>query len=639
MISTAHILLASFTLAGSPFLAAIPDVPVEGGPEVAPQEALPDLREPELLISQGGEPREGNPWILVGPTNDEQGLLLQHALSEGFRILSLVDLGEGQGAPLQRARIDALLTRMIEEHDLAPRGALVAHTSAALPLVGLVADHPQRFTCMVLEDPVVDPKSWPAGMGRGPADADAWAECLRAWGITEEESRESNQFPMERSLEITEFGIPILIVTDSEGAIAPAKENGLRFARRAKDGAGRVLLIDRVTVRAGAARAQALRFLEQHGEGHDPYVTPRAGLPGLGQALAASRPVRMAFVGGDLTRRPGWAGFSSLTIERRLEGTEIEWVAGGAPRCDAAGSALRFEHDVLKGEPLDVVFVECGVPERRAELTDIEFRRGLEGLVRHARAANPHCDVVLLHFPDTQSLAEMRAGGTPSQVLVMNEVAEHYGLPTLHVAREMFDRIGEGELSWDEQFGDDFPRAMGHRLYARVLDRFLVREQRQDFAAHLPHTALPEPMDAQCYDDAIYVDLADMTTDDGWERVDPWLPVEGENAYPDYADVPVLQATRAGATLSFQGKGRAVGLLVIAGPDAGQVDVRIDGGAWTRHELFVEASQTRHLPRWPLFATGLDPDVLHTFEVRVAEEHDARSLGTRCRIMAAILNR
>jgi sialidase-1 len=639
MIPITHLLLASLLLSGPSIVAAHSNIRATEAPRLALQETLPDLREPKLELVQAPTARPGRPWILAASGDGENMEVVMDLLEKGFQALVLVDLGEGQGAPLQRARIDALLTTMIAEHDLAPQGGLIAHTSAALPLVGLAADNPQRFTCMYLQDPVVDPKSWPAGLGRGKAAPDAWAECLRGWGITEEEARDSNRFPMERSIEVIEFGLPILVSTDGPDAIAPARENGLRFARRAKEGAGRVRTINRVKVSAEDSREIALQFMLQHVEGKDPYITPRAGLPGLGKALAEKRPIRMGFVGGDLTRRPGWAGFASHTIERRLQDSEVEWIGGGAPRCHVAGSALRFEHDLLVDGPLDVLFVECGLPERRAQLSDVEMRRGLEGIVRRARAANPDCDIVLMHFLDTQSLAVLRGGGTPSQAKVMEAVAEHYGLPTLSIAREMVDRMDEGELEWKQQFGDDFPRAMGHRLYARALDRFLTREQRQGFPAHVTHQTPPEPMDAQSYDNGVYVDLSELTLDDGWESLDPWLPVEGENAYPDYADVPVVEATTAGSTLSFQGKGRAVGLLVIAGPDAGQIDVRIDGGEWTRHELFVEASQTRHLPRWPVLATGLDPDVLHTVEVRVADEHHSRSRGTRCRIMAATLNR
>ena len=65
----------------------------------------------------------------------------------------------------------------------------------------------------------------------------------------------------------------------------------------------------------------------------------------------------------------------------------------------------------------------------------------MEGIVRHARRANPDVDIVMMHFACPTKLEDYKHGKTPEVIASFDKVAEHYGVPTLDLTREVFKRI------------------------------------------------------------------------------------------------------------------------------------------------------------------------------------------------------
>ena len=88
-------------------------------------------------------------------------------------------------------------------------------------------------------------------------------------------------------------------------------------------------------------------------------------------------------------------------------------------------------------------------------------------------------------------------------------------------------------------------------------------------------------------------------------------------------------------TLKFSGT--AVGIFVAAGPDAGIVDFRMDGGPWASRNLYTQWSGGLHLPWAQVLNAELAPGE-HELVLKVAEQSDARSKGTAVRIMHFLVN-
>ena len=84
--------------------------------------------------------------------------------------------------------------------------------------------------------------------------------------------------------------------------------------------------------------------------------------------------------------------------------------------------------------------------------------------------------------------------------------------------------------------------------------------------------------------------------------------------------------------------GSALGAYVLAGPDAGVIEVSVDGGAWKSHDLYHRYSRGLHYPRTVMFATDLKSSD-HTARIRMSKKSNKASKGSSARILYFTVNR
>lgn len=123
-------------------------------------------------------------------------------------------------------------------------------------------------------------------------------------------------------------------------------------------------------------------------------------------------------------------------------------------------------------------------------------------VVRHVKYHNPSADILIIHFVDSDKMKDYRAGHVPEVIGNYERVANHYGLPSLNLAREVTDRIAAGEFTWEEDFKDLHPSPFGQGIYARSIIRFLeeawVLAQPRSTVTAI--SALPEKLHPWAYD-------------------------------------------------------------------------------------------------------------------------------------------
>ena len=100
---------------------------------------------------------------------------------------------------------------------------------------------------------------------------------------------------------------------------------------------------------------------------------------------------------------------------------------------------------------------------------------------------------------------------------------------------------------------------------------------------------------------------------------------------------PMLVGTKPGDAFEMAFSGRAVGIFVAAGPDAGVIEFSIDGGDWKNQDLFTKWSGGLHLP-WAYVLAAELKQGKHTLAVRIAKERNARSKGHACRVVHLLVN-
>ncbi len=381
--------------------------------------------------------------------------------------------------------------------------------------------------------------------------------------------------------------------------------------------------------------------------GYDPARLPggteffvlRQGLPQARARFEAGGPARVAFLGGSITAMSGWRERVMADLRRRFPRTEFDFVAAGIGSLGSVPHAFRFSRDVLARGPVDLLFVEAAVNDA-TNIPDQPARmlRGMEGVVRQARLANPRLEIVHLHFAMPEHLADYRAGRVPVAIREHERVAAAYGNPSLDLAREVTARIDAGQFSWEKDFRNLHPSPFGHEVYADAIARLLDAAWAGPSGPVPPPAALPpQPLDAASYFRGRLGNVATIRAGRGVTLDPAWRAADGKATRPGFVGVPALVASGAGAELEFEFNGTAAGLFLTAGPDTARLEVSLDGGPFAPVDTWTRWSASLHLPWALMLADGL-AEGPHRCRVRLAARPAGEAGGETLRVFHLLLN-
>jgi len=337
--------------------------------------------------------------------------------------------------------------------------------------------------------------------------------------------------------------------------------------------------------------------------------------------------LRIAFLGGSITQNPkGHTGMVPSLLKQRLPKARIETInAGLASTCSTSG-AFRLDSQVLARGPLDLLVVEFAVnDDQDAGHPYARCVRGMEGIVRQMKRRSPDTELVIVYFLNEGMMAELQKGKTPVPIRAHEAVARHYGVTSVNVAAEVAEEIRKGRYTWKD-YGGVHPKSFGYGIAARMIVAAITGGwERSD----LPATSdqLPEPIDPFSYASGRFIAPDRAKTRGGWKlgTVSRALLPAG-SIRSQYQEYPLLRGDRPGDSLSLSFTGSAVGAFILAGPDAGRVRARVDGGPWREHELFHRFSVRLNYPRSVIFADEL-PKGNHRLDLEILDQSDARSSG------------
>ncbi len=360
----------------------------------------------------------------------------------------------------------------------------------------------------------------------------------------------------------------------------------------------------------------------------------------------------VAFIGGSITEMNGYRPMVCEILKRRFPNTKFAFTdAGIASTCSTTG-AFRLETDVLAKGPVDLFFIEFAVnDDQDAAHARRMCIRGMEGIIRRARAHNPQMDVVITYFTNPGMVKTIQGGAEPISSSSHEKVAVHYGVSTIDLAREVAQRISAGTLTW-QQYGGTHPAPLGNGICAGMIDDLMSTAWKDPLPAGAeksPHPMPEKPLDANHYGRGRFVDPATARIAGGWKlHTPPWKELPG-SCRSRFAELRLLCATTPGAELTLPFTGKAVGAYVLAGPDAGIVEARIDGGPAKEIDLFHRFSKGLHYPRTVIFDADLDSDVdvdldgdldagEHTLTLRITGKKNTASSGHAMRILQFVAN-
>ncbi|RYZ93849.1 MAG: SGNH/GDSL hydrolase family protein [Sphingobacteriaceae bacterium] len=369
------------------------------------------------------------------------------------------------------------------------------------------------------------------------------------------------------------------------------------------------------------------------------YFKTRAGLANTYRLIEKEQKVIVAFFGGSITFNPGWREMVCTYLKERFPAVSFKFINAGIPSLGSLPHAFRLQTDVLDPGKPDLLFVEAAVNDRVNGTDSLTQIHALEGIVRHAKKSDPSMDIVLMSFTDPDKTADYKRGITPVEVMNHELVAAHYGLPSINLAKEVYERMERHEFSWENDFKDLHPSNFGQLLYFSTIKKMLevCFDNAKAYDSRRVIKGMPKPLDKANYDNGKYLDIKNAHYDNNWTLDNHWQPADSLATRPGFVRVPMLTTEKAGASLSLQFKGSAIGMAVVSGADAGVISYSIDGGPYKETDLFTQWSNMLHLPWYVLFKDNL-PSTLHTLTIKVNNQKNINSKGNACRIVRFIVN-
>jgi hypothetical protein len=309
-------------------------------------------------------------------------------------------------------------------------------------------------------------------------------------------------------------------------------------------------------------------------------------------------------------------GFKKHFPESQITETRHMWPGGswfGLYRC-SRGQAV-FGEVICSGH---LAILDFAADDRNADLGVV--RASLEGLVRQVTLYRATHSTILVYTLTPEMLQSYRAGKTPEYIRVCEEIAEHYRIPSLNLARYAADKIIKGEISFEAFSADGVnPTDAGGKVYAEAVGTFVD--------ALLAANSVPEKPKAHMLPPALYPETDDngrivAYEDPQVKQIGAWKPGQTSPVGPFRH---VLVANETGAALSLKFTGSEIGILDVADKDTADYEYSVDGAAFQK--LVAPKDASKPLMRPVSLARGLDHEASHELRIRVASPGIARMGG------------
>ena len=163
-------------------------------------------------------------------------------LAKGWHV-AYMQVSDMYGAPRSIELLRTFRDYLRSHYGLASRVVLEGFSRGGLYALNYAATYPRHVAALYLDAPALDIRSWPGGKGCGPGDARCWKQCLRIYGISDEESATFRGNPLNRVKAVAAAGIPILSVCGDSDEVVPFAENTALLKRRYRELGGTIKVI------------------------------------------------------------------------------------------------------------------------------------------------------------------------------------------------------------------------------------------------------------------------------------------------------------------------------------------------------------------------------------------------------------
>lgn len=167
---------------------------------------------------------KGNPWVWRARFFGHRPEVDMELLSRGFYV-AYIDVTDLYGNPQAVEIWNEFYNYVTQEYDFAPKVAMEGMSRGGLIVFNWAAGNAEKISCIYVDAPVLDFKSWPGGKMSGRGSDEDWQKCLLAYGLSEEEAMKYKHNPVDNIEPLLDAKIPLLVVSGDEDEVVPFEEN------------------------------------------------------------------------------------------------------------------------------------------------------------------------------------------------------------------------------------------------------------------------------------------------------------------------------------------------------------------------------------------------------------------------------
>ena len=175
---------------------------------------------------------KNSPWIWRARFWGHQPQFDRAMLEQGWHVC-YCDVGGLFGADSAVERWNKFYT-LSQKLGLHSKPFLEGMSRGGLIIMRWASSNPDQVAGIYADNAVFDMRSWPGGKGTGKGGGGAWQQCLKAYGLDEEQAEDFKDGPLDRLEPLAKGKVPIFVLINEADNVVPPAENGDLLVRRYK---------------------------------------------------------------------------------------------------------------------------------------------------------------------------------------------------------------------------------------------------------------------------------------------------------------------------------------------------------------------------------------------------------------------
>ena len=349
----------------------------------------------------------------------------------------------------------------------------------------------------------------------------------------------------------------------------------------------------------------------------------REGLPFFFKKILAKQPINVGYLGGSITEAAqGWRDQSLDWMQKRYPKIKFTSINAGIGGTGSELGVFRVQSQVIDRKP-DLIFIEFAVNDNGKNTEHIY--KAMEGIVRKTWQQNPLTDICFVYTLTADMAASFQSGRMPTSALAMEQIAEHYGIPSVCLGLKVADLAKEGKLIFKGKqqdhpdkivFSPDnvhpYPQT-GHLLYTQALSEAL-----QKMAFHqtkITSHALAAPYRSDNWQHAQMIPVSQLTKQGRWKELTPPTDTVANQLKNRFSGL--IKSGTPGDYLEVKMKGEICGLYDVMGPGCGQYSVEVDG---QEQQIIPRFDAYSTYYRANFFVVPVSPESDHTIRFKISSK-------------------